>query len=48
MSQRLSVYKANEIALRDCGAKRSRICVAAKGGVQKADEASRSPGPWVT
>src|SRR5882724_6804537 len=43
--QRLSVYKANEIALRDCGAKSLAYVLRQKGDVQKADKASRSPIP---
>jgi RHS repeat-associated protein len=43
--QRISVYEANEIALRDCGAKSVAYVLRQKGGLQKADEASRSPAP---
>jgi RHS repeat-associated protein len=43
--QRISVYKANEIALRDCGAKSLAYVLRQKGAVQKADAASRSPAP---
>jgi YD repeat-containing protein len=43
--QRLSVYKANEIALRDCGAKSLAYVLRQKGHLQKADKASRSPAP---
>jgi RHS repeat-associated protein len=43
--QRISVYKANEIALRDCGAKSVAYVLRQKGGAQKADEASRASAP---
>jgi len=43
--QRISVYKANEIALRDCGAKSVAYVLRQKGGLRKADEASRSLAP---
>src|SRR6266540_4936015 len=43
--QRLSVYKANEIALRDCGAKSLAYVLRQKGDVKKADQASRSTAP---
>ena len=43
--QRISIYKANEIALRDCGAKSVAYVLRQKGSVQNADKASRSPAP---
>lgn len=43
--QRVSLYKANEIALRDCGAKSVAYVLRQKGGAQKADKASRLPAP---
>src|SRR6266700_8135095 len=43
--QRISVYKANEIALRDCGAKSVAYVLRQKGGLRKADQASRSSAP---
>src|SRR6266487_5498428 len=43
--QRISLYKANEIALRDCGAKSVAYVLRQKGGLRKADEASRSLAP---
>src|SRR6266487_3410875 len=43
--QRISVYKANEIALRDCGAKSVAYVLRQKGHARKADQASRSSAP---
>ena len=43
--QRVSVYKANEIALRDCGAKSLAYILRQKGHARKADQASRSSAP---
>src|SRR5207244_9612153 len=43
--QRVSLYKANEVALRDCGAKSVAYVLRQKGHVHKADKASRSPAP---
>src|ERR1051326_1070558 len=43
--QRLGVYKANEVALRDCGAESLAYVLGQKGDVQKAVEASRSMAP---
>ena len=43
--QRLGVYKANEVALRDCGAKSLAYVLGQKGDVQKAVAASRSMAP---
>jgi RHS repeat-associated protein len=43
--QQLSLYKAHEIALRDCGAKSVAYILQRKGKVRKADEVSRAPPP---
>ena len=43
--QQLSLYKAHEIALRDCGPKSLAYVLRQKGRVREADKASRSPAP---
>src|SRR2546430_8199092 len=43
--QQLSLYKAHEIALRDCGAKSLAYVLRQKGHAREADKASRSPAP---
>src|SRR5437773_1361520 len=43
--QRLGLYKANEVAMRDCGAKSIAYVLRQKGDVHKAEKASRAGAP---